>query len=79
MKQVEIYSSGSCPHCRKLKKLLEDNNVEFVEHDVASGPEKVELLRKKTGRTAVPVIDVAGVVVIGYDEKKVKKLLGIPV
>lgn len=59
------------------KEFFKKNNVEFTEHNVATDAEKREEMIQKTGQLGVPVIDVDGELTVGYDEGRLKSLLGI--
>lgn len=72
---VLVYSTKACPECIKVKEFLKDNNIAFREMDVGVNQEAVRDLFKKSGALRVPVIDIDGTVIIGYDLKKMKKAL----
>lgn len=77
MKKVEIYSTPVCKYCGLAKDFFKKNNVEYTEHNVASDQAKRSEMVEKSGQLGVPVIDVGGDIVVGYDEKVLKDLLGI--
>jgi glutaredoxin-like YruB-family protein len=76
-KKVIVYSTPACPYCVMVKNFLKQNHVEFTEVDVAADKAKAEELVAKTGRMSVPVTDIGGEIVVGYDTDRLKKLLGI--
>lgn len=59
------------------KDFFKENNVEFTEHDVAADTEKRQEMIDMTGQMGVPVIQIDDDVIIGYDEDKLKELLGL--
>lgn len=59
------------------KDFFAENNVAFTEHDVASDMDKRKEMVDMTGQMGVPVIRIGDDVVIGFDESKVKELLGV--
>jgi len=59
------------------KKYFNDNKVAFVEHDVAQDEQARDEMIKKTGQMGVPVIEIDGQIVIGFDQQELKKLLGV--
>jgi glutaredoxin 3 len=77
MKNITIYSTPTCVYCNLAKTFFKTNNVIFTEYDVASNMEKRKEMIEKTGQMGVPVIDVSGEVIVGFDELKLKSLLGI--
>ena len=74
---VKIYTTPSCVYCRMAKELFKKNNIEYQELDVAKDLKAREEMVKKTGQLGVPVIDIDGEIVIGFDEERLKKLLDI--
>ena len=59
------------------KDFFAENNIAFTEHDVASDLDKRAEMVDMTGQMGVPVIRIGDDVVIGFDEAKVKELLGV--
>jgi len=76
-KKVTIYSTPTCPFCIRAKQFLKDSNIQFTDYDVGSDQVKAQEMMKKTGQMGVPVIDVEGQIVIGFDKEKIKQILGI--
>ncbi|MEM8895784.1 MAG: glutaredoxin family protein [Bacteroidota bacterium] len=74
--EVTIYSTPVCHFCQAAKEYFKENDVEYTEHDVASDPDKRTEMIEMTGQMGVPVIRIGDDVVIGFDEEKVKELLG---
>lgn len=77
MKKVIVYSTSGCPWCIKLKKFLKKHKISFIDKNVTDSSEYAEEMIKKSGQTGVPVIDINGHIVIGFNEEKVKSLLHI--
>jgi len=77
MANVIVYSTLTCPYCVKAKQFLKENSIEFTDFDVSSDHDKAKEMIEKSGQTGVPVIDVDGSIVIGYDVTKLKGLLKI--
>ena len=76
-REVNIYSTPYCPWCKKTKKLLEDNGITYQDFDVAADRTAREEMIRKTGQMAVPVIEIDGDFVVGYDEGWLKQKLGL--
>lgn len=74
---VTIYSTPVCHFCEAAKNFFTENNVTYVEYDVAADADKRQEMIDMTGQMGVPVIQVGDDVVIGFDEAKVKELLKI--
>ncbi len=77
MKKVFVYSTDACPFCVKAKEFLKKNKVSFEEFNVAEDSEKLGEMVKKTGQTGVPVLDIEGKIIIGFDEPRIKQALGL--
>lgn len=76
-KTVIIYSTPACHFCHAAKDFFTANNVEFTDIDVAADAEKRQEMIEMTGQMGVPVIRIGDDVVVGFDETKVKELLGV--
>lgn len=70
-----VYSTPICPFCKQLKAYLTDKGVEFTDIDVSADQEKAQEMIQKSGQMGVPVLEVDGEVVVGFDQKKVDELL----
>jgi glutaredoxin 3 len=74
---VTIYSTPVCHYCHLAKDFFAANNIAFTEYDVASDLEKRKEMVDMTGQMGVPVIRIGDDVIVGFDEAKVKELLGV--
>jgi len=77
MKNVKVYSTPTCPYCIKVKHYLKDNNVAFEDINVAADQAKGEEMVQKSGQMGVPVLDIEGKIIVGFDRDEIKKELGI--
>ena len=77
MPKVKVYSTPTCPWCNVVKEFLASNRIGFEDVNVASDRNAAREMIEKTGQKGVPVIEIDGQYVIGFDEKKLKKMLGI--
>lgn len=75
MAKVIIYSTPACVYCKLAKKYFEQNSIAYTEYDVASNAVAREEMIQKTGQLGVPVIDINGKIVIGFDQGQIKELL----
>ena len=76
-KQVIIYTTPTCHFCHAAKDFFKENNIEYSEHDVAADADKRKEMVDMTGQMGVPVIRIGDDAVVGFDEAKVKELLGM--
>lgn len=77
MHNVTIYSTPTCHFCHAAKEFFEQNKITYTEHDVASDMDKRSEMIDMTGQMGVPVIRVNDDVIVGFDEDKLKELLGV--
>lgn len=74
---IVIYSTPWCVYCKMAKEFLTKQNVPFTEHDVASDEQARDEMIKKSGQMGVPVIDVGGQIIVGFDKSRLIELAGI--
>lgn len=77
-KQVIVYSTPTCPYCVRAKAFLKEKNVAFEDVDVAADRARAMEMIQKTGQMGVPVIDIGGEIVIGFQPAAMSELLGLP-
>ena len=77
VKTVRVYSTPTCPYCRTAKKFLAENGIQFQDLDVSKNKEALHEMIHKSGQMGVPVIDIDGNIMVGYDEESLKEKLGI--
>ena len=75
--KVKIYSTSTCPWCMKAKEFFKANNVKYEEDNVGTDEKARNEMFEKSGQFGVPVIDVNGTIIVGYDKEALKKALGI--
>ncbi len=76
-KNVKVYSTSTCPYCTMVKDFLTKNDIAFESIDVGSDPEKGKEMVEKSGQMGVPVIDIEGEIIVGFDKNAITKALGI--
>jgi len=77
MPKVKVYSTPTCVYCYTLKMFLKEHNIEFEEIDVSKDKKAQEEMIKKSGQMGVPVIEIDGEIVVGFDKKRISQLLNI--
>jgi len=75
-KSVKVYSTSSCPYCHRVKDFLKENNVQFEDIDVGADPDTGKEMIDKSGQMGVPVIDIDGQIIVGFDKEAIEKALG---
>ena len=74
---VKIYSTPTCAYCHAEKEFFKEHNIEFQEFDVFADAKARQEMIEKTGQLGVPVTDIDGQIIIGFERGKIKQLLGI--
>ncbi|MDP2696080.1 MAG: glutaredoxin domain-containing protein [bacterium] len=77
MSKVTIYSTPSCVYCKMAKAFFKENNVEYEEKDVSTDAAAREEMVSKSKQMGVPVIDIDGQILVGFDKAGLSKLLNI--
>lgn len=77
MAKVKVYSTPTCPWCHKAKDFLKENKVEYEDINVAEDAKARDVMIEKSGQMGVPVIDIDGTIILGFDEPKMRELLKI--
>jgi glutaredoxin-like YruB-family protein len=75
--KVKVYSTQTCPYCHQLKDYLKEKNVDFEDIDVGSNPAKAQEMIDKSGQMGVPVSDIDGEIIIGFDVDAINKKLNL--
>lgn len=68
---VTIYSASWCGFCHSAKNYFDDIKVKYIDRDVESDPKAGEESIKKSGQRGIPVIDIAGDIIVGFDRPKI--------
>lgn len=72
---VTIYSTPTCPYCHMAKDFLKENKVKFKDINIAEDQKAAQEMIEKSGQMGVPVIEVDGKLVVGFDKETLKKEL----
>ena len=75
--KVKVFSTPSCPYCVTLKEFLKEYNIEFEDIDVSQDKTALDEMVEKSGQMGVPVVDIDGHIIIGFDKEKISQLLNI--
>ena len=74
---IKVYSTPTCPWCTMAKKYLTSKNVAFEEVDVSQNREGATEMVQKSGQRGVPVLDINGEIIVGFDQKIIDRLINI--
>lgn len=72
---VKVYSTTSCPWCKKAKDYLKSKNIEFADLNVETDLEAREEMINLSNQRAVPVINIDGNIIVGFDKPAIDSLL----
>ncbi|HZC30375.1 MAG TPA: glutaredoxin domain-containing protein [Gaiellaceae bacterium] len=75
--RVLVFTTQTCPWCVRVKQYLRERQVPFREIDVSRSASAARDLVRKTGRTGVPVVEIDGKPIVGFDRGRIDKLLGL--
>lgn len=74
---VILYTTPTCQFCGVAKQFLQQHRVAYVECDISKNQKKMEELVQRTGRASVPVIEIDGDFIVGFDRLRLSKKLGV--
>jgi len=77
IQMIKIYTTPTCAYCKMAKEYFKSKGFEYEEYNVATDIPRQKEMIEKTGQFGVPVIDINGKIVIGFDRTKVNEYLGI--
>jgi len=73
--EVIVYSTPDCPYCTMAKTYLSGKGVKFVDYDVSKDRAKAEEMIAKSGQGAVPVLQINGRIIVGFDREVIDNAL----
>ena len=74
---VTIYSTPTCVYCKMAKDFFKEHNVLYEEKDVSIDQGARQKLIELSGQLGVPVIDIDGEIIVGFNQAKLAKILNI--
>ena len=75
MAKVKVYSTPVCPWCTRVKEFLREKKIEFENIDVSENQEAANEMVEKSGQMGVPVLDIDGTIIVGFDREAIAKAL----
>lgn len=75
--EVIVYTTPSCPWCAAVKQYLEERGIPYTEIDVSQDQAAAMEMIRKSGQMGVPVVEIDGEIVIGFDKERLDYLLGL--
>jgi glutaredoxin-like YruB-family protein len=74
---IKVYSTPSCPYCITLKNYLKEKGIGFSDIDVSADEQELKKMVDKSGQMGVPVVDIDGQIIVGFNRDKIAELLNI--
>jgi len=75
--RVIVFSTPTCTYCTLAKKYFREKKVRFRDVDVSKDPTAARDMQRRSGQMGVPVIDIGGRIIVGFDKPKINQLLGL--
>jgi glutaredoxin 3 len=76
-KPITIYTTPTCAFCHMAKEYLKAHGFDFTEKDASSERAIAQEVFDKSGQLGVPVIDIDGEIIVGFDRPRIDKALGL--
>jgi len=77
MPQIKVYSTPACPYCHTVKAFLDERGFDYEDVDVAEDARARDEMVQKTGQMGVPVVEIDGQIIIGFDRERISQILNI--
>lgn len=74
---VTVYSTPTCSWCQIAKDHLNSSGISFEDVDVSTNQQRAQEMVAKSGQMGVPVIEIDGEIVVGFDRARIDSLLEI--
>lgn len=72
---VKVYSTPTCPYCNMAKDFLKEKGIAFEDINVAENQEAAKDMVEKSGQMGVPVLDVKGTIIVGFNREAIEEAL----
>jgi glutaredoxin-like YruB-family protein len=77
MANITIYSTPTCPYCKMAKEFLKGKSIAYTDVDVSTDQDAAAKMVELSGQMGVPVIDIDGKIIVGFDKDEISSTLGI--
>lgn len=74
-KDIKVYSTPTCPWCKKVKEYLTSKGVPYTDYNVAGDKAKLDEMVNLTGQRGVPIVVIDGEVIVGFDQGKIDQAI----
>ncbi len=77
--RVIVFSTPTCSYCNMAKQYFRRNKVRFRDVDISKDPAAARDVMRRSGQMGVPVIDIGGKIIVGFDKSQINQLLGLKI
>ncbi|MFA6531176.1 MAG: glutaredoxin family protein [Candidatus Micrarchaeia archaeon] len=74
-KKIIVYGTETCPYCVMAKKYFDSKKVKYEDVNLNQQRDRVYEIIAKSGQTGVPVIDINGKIIVGFDRAAIDAAL----
>lgn len=68
---ITMYTTPTCAFCHMAKEYFKSKKIEFSAKDVTTDPQAYKELVDKSHQLGVPVIDIGGTIIVGFDRPRI--------
>ena len=72
---IILYKTETCPYCNDAKDYLDKIGADYKEVNISNNAKATEEIVNKSGQMGVPVIDIDGEIIVGFEKEKIDELL----
>lgn len=72
---ITVYSTPTCVFCHAVKEYFKGKDIKFTEKDLTQDEKAAKWVYENTGQLAVPVIDIKGTIIVGFDRARIDQAL----
>jgi len=76
MAKVKIYTTPTCPWCKKTKEFLKSKKISYTELNAAEDEKARNAMIEKSGQMGVPVVEIGNQIIVGFNPDAITKALG---
>jgi glutaredoxin 3 len=73
--EIKVYSTPTCPYCRMAKEYISSKGESYQDFDVSADKNAAEEMVRISGQMGVPVIDINGEIIVGFDRTRIDSLI----
>jgi len=72
---ITVYSTMWCGFCHAVKQYFDKIGVKYTDVDVEKDASAAQAMIQKSGQMGVPVIDIDGTIIIGFNKPRIDQQL----